>query len=621
MYVTPPSSFVSSASSRKSLQLTSHHEEPITGEHTGTRKTEQGKTVSSKCFHWYTTSLEGQLRARSTNCVSCIIEPFPFDKEKKYFVKIQISDFADSLVDEVIITQLLNKSDTNLNNDIFPKYVDHCLYNIKQTDFYKNEYEQLGTEAKLHILKNVPRRVMISEVLVGITPLFDVMNDIQNPKWFNWITIGKQASINMVNTGINELIRKYIKFGIKYNLSHNDLHTDNIVLTNNRNDASLEYKIIDFGRAYVSPEHLSFFKSPSQSPSRLEIIFDKFGMSRPVPDQSIMGFSEFQIRDENGYGCLCDASTMSLNLLRFGFLSNSVFFTVTTTDGQMVLTIDIEKLKQFLQNFHQQNQDSKYIFLGLAWFATACYAYHTSKKQFSLEESKLGKLFCEHVVTDVSYGGLKIHITKMVADPEMQGNVIINQNGIFEAGIFSILKTEIIKQWLAFEGFEPYKLVMEQSMGGRKHHKTASHVGVGKSHKPMIKNEHSEESLPFAILKDVKTPTANLIDIKYQNLRGKVKHAIGAVLKYMSMWDKANIKPTDFKLLQEIQSNQTSGGSKNVKYYKLFQDQFNTKRKFIKKAGFKWFLDEHRGKYRYENKSEKCPRVYLLGNDGETNEN
>ena len=54
----------------------------------------------------------------------------------------------------------------------------------------------------------------------------------------------------------------------------------------------------------------------------------------------------------------------------------------------------------------------------------------------------------------------------------------------------------------------------------------------------------------------------------------------------------------------------TTGG-KQAKMYIIRVDKSN-KRKYIRKANSKWYLDEHRGQYRYDSSEHR--HIFVLGN-------
>lgn len=148
------------------------------------------------------------------------------------FVKVQISDQSDPLINEVIVTQILNIVQRDKNRVLFSEYVDHCIYRdcknrICCTDV--KEYETL-------IIKNM-----------NITSLDSMFDNMPDP-----FPVVKCASHQKQYEGflknLEHYMIQYTEVASSVGMTHNDMHHNNIVIDHNTS----KFKVIDYGRSSIN---------------------------------------------------------------------------------------------------------------------------------------------------------------------------------------------------------------------------------------------------------------------------------------------------------------------------------------------------------------------------------
>ena len=276
------------------------------------------------------------LKINSVNCGFKIIDDC--------FYKVQISEVADPLINEVVFIKELTNTMENAkknpdpdpdfkakygNLDIFPKYIDHFFL---PRDTLNGIPEKLnGIPQNSSFINNCKNfKVLVTEALTNPISLYDVI-DIINKKTTSVQINYKLAIIKK----INELMHKYSYYGEKLGFIHSDLHLNNIQVEKWENDninesniheidfkiSNLNLKIIDFGRCFIKDEEqlkINYYDTD---------IFTKFNIKKSLNFEN-----EFRLKNINKLGdpnaYLCDVAHVALCLLINGIIPNKDWFRI-----------------------------------------------------------------------------------------------------------------------------------------------------------------------------------------------------------------------------------------------------------------------------------------------------
>lgn len=199
---------------------------------------------------------------------------FKLDEDR--FVKIQLSDQTDPLINEVIINKVINSDGLN---GLFSRYIDHCLYKGKQALVTK--YMDI----------------------TSIGEMFDKMPEPSNdPK------VRKQYCALL--SQLDQFVGAYIKFASTIGFTHNDMHFGNLVIHESK------FKVIDYGRSCLDPTRVKGFENIVKcccakyglNPEVIKGLFPTGGSS------SSKRLAYFQIVDTK-YGYMTDIASLCLMVL------------------------------------------------------------------------------------------------------------------------------------------------------------------------------------------------------------------------------------------------------------------------------------------------------------------
>ena len=211
-----------------------------------------------------------KLQINSVNCGFKVVDA--------KFYKVQISESADPLINEVVFSMELKQAMGTDKPQIFPVYYDHftlsgadllnaenkLLINIK---LYDMQRQFIDLNAKLNregnnnlIVKNMERiknkittyemilnsktfKCLVTEALSEPSSLENKINKINNA------ISNRYYGISKIIEDINTLMENYKYYGETLGFIHSDLHMNNIQVDQGNN-----YKIIDFGRCFMFDE-------------------------------------------------------------------------------------------------------------------------------------------------------------------------------------------------------------------------------------------------------------------------------------------------------------------------------------------------------------------------------
>jgi len=223
----------------------------------------KNKSIACNAVH-ITQDVLDKFKTTSANCIHHI-------DDDGNFIKVQLYDFTDPLINEVAISQCISKLNAQKRN-IFTQYVDHYVIQCDKCTTISpgKEYQVLVTKA----LKN-PKG------------LADVMRSSFSP----------QVIIKMVHNFLD----KYARIAGSMKLIHNDMHLNNIV----KEDGNDNLIAIDYGRSYLPENILTKFVDSAKEKYCLmgdytSLISDNISLKK------------FTVRDST-YGWMCDIATLALN--------------------------------------------------------------------------------------------------------------------------------------------------------------------------------------------------------------------------------------------------------------------------------------------------------------------
>jgi len=272
--------------------------------------------------------VNGRLQKTSVNCLNCVID--------EIFIKVQIKDISDPLINEVIISKILENYEfiklSATYKKIFPQYQNHCLYPYN------------GQLCKLMQTVAIPKIISLSEIF-------------KNNKY-------KPDNMKIIFKSLCDLMTSYIECGKTKGITHNDLHLNNILCSrvDDLTNESPKFTMIDFGRSYIKTDG---YNDTTED-------YAKFGLTLAA-NYPILIENSFQIKDtELGY--MCDVATLCINILPF-YTVNECWFQYDPATAE--ITIDIKELSKFILIMN----DTTLVFhKGLAWFALAYITRHPSAK-------------------------------------------------------------------------------------------------------------------------------------------------------------------------------------------------------------------------------------------------
>ena len=289
-----------------------------------------------------------QLVVSSVNCAFKIVNGF--------FYKIQISERADPLINEVIFTRILSKA-SNLN--IFPKYVDH--FTIDGKELFEDNRKIIDFGYKNY-------KVLVTESINAAASLSAVLKATD------------KTNKHEIVAKIEALMTAYKYYGETLNFIHGDLHMSNIQIENGEtyikfsspdNINNLSPKIIDFGRCFIRDEDT--IKSDKKFTIDLakyinfKADFAKFNIPETINFENEWRLVNMKLEN---CGYLCDVAQVAFNLLLSGAIKNNrEWFKISIYDAgkREFVHIDFNKIEKL------SKKDLTILDHGFIWLS--CYLY------------------------------------------------------------------------------------------------------------------------------------------------------------------------------------------------------------------------------------------------------
>lgn len=198
----------------------------------------------------------------------------------KEFIKVQLSDQTDPLINEVIINKIINSDGSN---NLFSRYLRHCIHEGKQALI--TEYMNITS--------------------IGV--MFDRMPEPSDDQHVKNIYSAFLCQLN-------KFVGAYIDFSKTIGFTHNDMHFGNLVISNS------EIKVIDYGRSCIDKSSTSIqssFDKIVQDSCAIygynsDIVKDMFPSGDKPSSSKRLAF--FQVLDFE-YGYMTDIASVCLSVL------------------------------------------------------------------------------------------------------------------------------------------------------------------------------------------------------------------------------------------------------------------------------------------------------------------
>jgi hypothetical protein len=298
-------------------------------------------------------------RVLEINSVNC-----GFKIVNNNFYKVQISEVADPLINEVVFSMELTEAMKKKNNpniqsiqNIFPVYYDHftltgaellnqgnqLLINKKIYDMQSELIQVRGGDPNL-IYQNMRRiedkiekynrilqyktfKCLVTEALNNPISLEDKINN----------ALRQTSGISIILDNINILMTNYKYYGETLGFIHSDLHMSNIQVDQDQVNQIDNYKIIDFGRCFMFDEETKKQKYLNETNINKNI-FNKFNIKNKLDFSNPFRLvnlidknktSASNIKDRyicKQYAYLCDVAQVAFGLLMDKVMFNKPWF-------------------------------------------------------------------------------------------------------------------------------------------------------------------------------------------------------------------------------------------------------------------------------------------------------
>ena len=359
-----------------------------------------------------------KLVVSSVNCAFKIIG--------EHFYKIQISESADPLINEVIFTRILSESG---KFDIFPKYVDH--FTVAGSDKGNETPTSLplsSVNPKIIDFAYKNYKVLVTKTVKNAASLSDVLK--------------KTTDKSKIVAKIEALMTAYESYGKTLNFIHGDLHMTNIQIENGsifdgNNSDILSPKIIDFGRCFIRDEES--IKSAKKFTIGLskEIDFaddfNKFNIPKTIDFEN--EWRLVNIKKDEKYllgncGYLCDVAQVAFNLLLSGAIKNDKpWFKLAKYDNgnRDFIHIDFSKIPLTTLT----TLDHGFIWLSSYLYACKTEIYNIIKGIFGQRIQNMNTVLGQKVLLSDNGSIIQFDLSRLMS------NTLLIKNGMFNPSIFS----------------------------------------------------------------------------------------------------------------------------------------------------------------------------------------
>ena len=212
---------------------------------------------------------------------NCIYKVYKHDAENTNFIKIQMTNTADSLQDEANILSVINDNDT---------HHDICAVLKSKFIVILENHSSKHTHISPHISPHIIIRKQVKDCLFQpciVTSAFTRFGDFKSifDNICKYLTAENPISIiKAFFKTVFELFCSMIELSQKTKFVHNDLHMQNIIYNRLTNKMAL----LDFGRSYIDNAALvpinryRYIPSPEHT---IPVMTDIMGLSKTILDQ------------------------------------------------------------------------------------------------------------------------------------------------------------------------------------------------------------------------------------------------------------------------------------------------------------------------------------------------
>ena len=292
------------------------------------------------------------LTVRSLNCgFMTITKPTKPNTNEKFFCKVQLSEAADSLADEAIITQVLdglqtirrteqNKNGQNKNaQKLFAEYQD--FFKIPHGSFTVN----LGNRTNTASYQQLEcYNALVTEYFPSLEPLGNFVSmyrKLYNEKKY-------QQAFNLKSDLLTEfqpMLKEYEFYGQTYGLIHSDLHFDNLQI----DLIAGKPIILDLGRCFIDKSKVN-------------------NAAAKLPEDYSNNTVVLTNLPNHNFGYLCDVAMLSFNLFSTGILNPCSelfeFINVNNIPAIRIKRVYLGTTNKYIKDIIEQEN---MLYKGLMW--------------------------------------------------------------------------------------------------------------------------------------------------------------------------------------------------------------------------------------------------------------
>lgn len=516
-----------------------------------------------ECYNTHATSFIGDLnkiRIQGGNCAMYI--------DDSSVIKIRYAEHSDSLVNEITVMQYL----TSIDSTLFPKFQEYGL--LEKDDNLYNKILELANN-KINAMELIRRPSSFT-------------------KYYQFLKMAKIQGTHLHNTIVNDILHEkndaqsskdldqllqdvagalsiYLELAKEHGITHNDMHLGNIMC--HRKNGIFDIKIIDFGRMHIKDLDLQKYSETYQK------------VCLPVPNNKQVT-SKYHIEHDSGY--LLDLATVSLSVLIYMEFDWPDFILLAENDKEDLFLI----INPNAISIEKPNYIFKPFYYGLATLACLIYAwYENYNKKYTMMKSyeKDDGVLIVPISDLYDYDKLEPLLCpcKTLIKPtfEQIRNRFNNNMKQFKT---NLEKIDIFK-----------KQGGHTSIKRRAPRKSRKMTGSGFTPELpdgltlVSRNPTEDPNKKAARLRRIAEKYGSIEspqDLAYRLLRDK------ALAKYSAPTSKFSPQPMN-SYYHPIPKPVNVGG-KPPKQYKIYTEP-DTKRRYLRHNNSRWYLDEHRGKYRY----------------------
>lgn len=492
-------------------------------------------------------------RKTSANCVHYV-------EDNAVFVKIRNNPSRqDALITEVVNNQIIDHEAAVVTAypPIFVKYLDHCVAQDSQA--LSTHYETMRT------------------VYLGNTAT-SLCSYIRS----NYTDTGKMTALRV---GIEMLLITYKTACARFYMSHNDIHLNNLmVVPHNDGSQTINVYMIDYGRCWI---HDTFIKKHTKIIDKSVI---KYHQTREyfLNERKDTGLTQFQIQHPHGY--LCDAASIAYNFMFYGNMQDwPIWFNKSSYMSYHGFWVGTREEVLAYLNLPAQNRTG--IFDALAWLALYVMAFNVLLPSFSLLPSD-----------DID------NVSLFVTRQQLEQSVLM-RNGCFDPRYFPLVMQVmnggshgsrqgggdypgVLLKSDTPDSFPMYQKHLSRNSANNKNGAKIMSIpaitniahldeDIGKIHSHMDEIHQDMSKLPPVLTEMKSLLKTSIFAPEPEQYTDSFKNII----------EKLTIS------IDNTETLQLGGQKKSPRTYQTRVDKAG--RMFIRRRGSKWYLDEHRGQYRY----------------------